>query len=419
MVADWVPIISAAMGAVVGAGTGYNLARPRITITVDRVLVQPSRFAHSEPIQVNASLLARLRESPWLDIAYADAVTSPERTYVTYLEMCRLALVRKTQVSTLYEDRAERFRSLAGAKDWGPLFNEYKLQQEGLWPTARQMVAFGGKVFQSNEASSGVDQDSADPVHPWVDDPEHHIMVVDLEGSLVLGFPYGEAHPAVGTKLKELACRVSLAFAHERAPELVAYFTAIRDHLKQLRGGQDKLLSDVEAELERFDRLQVEFLVSNVGRTGVSIAADGAAEVDMTGYVPDQAGAVPIPMSQVVRMPLRLRRADTVPAAEEEAANASYGKPASDEARPLMLSSGETLRLVATSEDLLRDMQLGEALLSAYKGGERELRLLLGRFAFSRIRRGNRSSLTRIQSGQVLFRDLRFGSLLQGSAKPK
>ena len=134
----------------------------------------------------------------------------------------------------------------------------------------------------------------------------------------------------------------------------------------------------------------------------------------MAGYVHmEKPGSDARPVAENIRVPLRVRRADAISAAEQAALSASPTKLATDEATPILLPAGETLRLVGTSEDLLADLPSGSALSAAYKGGERRLHLLLGRFGRTSWRkRKNASALSRFKSRPVLFRDLRFGNLL-------
>jgi len=411
MVADWVPLVSTPLGAGLGAFATYTLGRSRLALTIDRILVQPSRFANSAPVTVDGKLMQKISDAPGMPARFTDPVSSPERTYVTFLEMASRVLARNVQTSSAVEARAEELRKLADSSDWARLIETYKYHQLDFWSLAELVTARGGTVFHTPDPDD-VDSSDDTQVYPWVEDGGDEDMMVDLPGTKALGFPYRSANPARQTRARALARRTSRAFAYLRKSDLVAYFTAIRDHAQQASVSERALREEVLSELSHFNRLQVEFMLSNVGRSGVSIAADAAASVNLAGYVHTPKGGVTTTVTSDALIDLRVRRADAITTAEEAALLAKETSLGSDESVPVLLAAGETLRLVATSKDLIASQMDGEALTRAYGSAERHLRLVLGRFAPNSRLKPNGEALTRFDSGAVLFRDLRFGNIM-------
>jgi hypothetical protein len=109
------------------------------------------------------------------------------------------------------------------------------------------------------------------------------------------------------------------------------------------------------------------------------------------------------------RIPMRLVDARVHREALEAAKSAKPGELAPDDLVPILVQAGESLRLVATSEEVLRDHALGAQLQAAYGGAERKFTLTMGAFRKRYLNRRNRD-LVRIKSKHLLFRDIRLTS---------
>jgi hypothetical protein len=404
MFSDWVPFVTTPVGAALGAGLAYVLDRSRLSVTIDRISISPSLYATSLPVNTNEDLVAAVERSP-LPLLEMRDVSAPENTYVTYLELLRQRLVTHRKSADITSRAADMLRQAAAAEDFDKVVGRYKVQQESLWSFAEGEARRGRSIF----SRTAVPEDESSREEKYrlhtVDDG----YVVELPGTLNLVFTYNSKRPAHSQAVsKALAERIGKAFCHHIRQDLMDFFGAIRDGAEAAERSCAELEKAVDAELRRFARLEIDFLVSNSGRTGVSVGSDGCASVFLRGYAVTTKGAQTATVPQDVSIPLRVMAEQRAEDLTKAARHASVDDLLSDDTSPIVIQPGETVRLLGVSTELLVENPQAQAIGAAYSAAEREFVLRLVRFRQPPFyARRNRGSMRMITSRRSLFRDLR------------
>jgi hypothetical protein len=396
-----------AIGALTGVLATALATRARVGVSIDRIGISPAAYATSAAVVVNRVLMARIDEIPLGEMAI-HSVSVPESRYVSYLEDVVNAYADHITTFEYAIKVAEELRSLAVSESYDSLTQKYKQQQGMLWTWAEGHTRRGGSVYDT-EQMEDLDIEH-NTVYAGSPTESGGVWVVDLPGTINLVFAYKNvSNTSVMSALEALSLRTAKAFSRQRKTDLIKYFTVVKELMAANLETVKHVRREVVAERARFSRLEIEILVTNVGRTGMSIGPEAEAQIFLEGYraPKDREGRTPTLRDIVVRLGVLTdkavdeRRAGVV--VEDglqrfyDAANGS----------PILIQPGQSLRLVCVSNDRLPDLGEWSAMQAAYSAAERLISVRIAQFRRPRWFHATKSPYKILRSRKVLFRDLR------------
>ncbi|WP_147361967.1 hypothetical protein [Clavibacter phaseoli] len=410
MIAEFAPV-AGPVGALLGAVATYVITRSRLVVTVGQVSIKPSEWANELPVVVSNGLEQQLSMSPW-KYPRIGADTVAESSYVNYLFLLKRELESNDVSSSNLLKILDALRGFAASEDYDKLFELYKYHQRGIygWANAearRGRDFFGGYILLSDDQKAEIDALA-------VDYKNSTAYIVNLPGTMNLIFDWDHvgANTAVAAA-KALAMRAVLAFTSRNKSDLVSYFAGVREAV-ELHGQTERaIIETVEAELDKHSRLEIDILLSNPGRTGVSLDSTAVAEIKLDGYKYKLKNGEGV---RSANSDVRIALAVVTEENAERARLASLQAILQDtEARtvyaPLVVQPGSTVRVIGTSRRLLSTYKNGAAVRSAYSGSERKVLIEVRRFRRPPFyRRHNIDSIKHVRSREVTFRDLAIDS---------
>lgn len=413
MFVEWMPL-AGPIGAVLGASATYWLTRSRMVVTVGHTSISPSDSASDLPVPSNLQLKQEVIASPHRLPILSD-ISVPERTYVWYLMELDQRLEREEASDETSLKSAEELRAHAAAEDFERLIETYKFTQQDLWAWAENEVRRGRTFFSLPWTPSDEEKELLS-AH-YFERPDEDLervagFVVDLPGAVNLGFHWSVKQPIQKNAASQaLAERVVLAILRKKKSDLVEYFQGVRNAIAENLKDAKRLRQSIQQELEQFSRIQVDLLVSNPGRSGISLDYKAGIKIGLKNYpsgsVHREAGRI----SEDVIIEMTVVSEELAERAKKIAREGAVSAAKRGNAVPIVLQPGTTMRIVATSEKLLSSYLHGDALRSAYLGGERKMQVTLLRFRQpSFFQRRNDDTVSMVRSRKILFRNLSAGS---------
>lgn len=397
---EWVPFVAAPAGAIVGATATWFASRPRLGVVIDRISISPSTYATFSPAVIDGDLQVAIEELPF-QLPTISGVASPENTYVNYLVLLQQQFEEQRANFVVASKLSEEMRQLAAIEDFDRLITRYKSQQMNLYTWAEGRERQGSPVFKNSEPLGGSTGLKL-ALHEVEDG-----FVVQIPGTLNLAFLVNmERAPHVVEHSRKFAHRTARAFAAHDRQDLVDYFDGIRDAIDRTISTMDSIRTQLDKEMDRLARLEIDFLVSNTGRTGASIGPSAKADVFLKGYIPasekDKGSA-----ASDIFIPLTILSEDQASDRRTRARQLTRSDLRLEESNPIVIQPGETRRLVGVSSFRLEEVGDSSALRSAYSAAERMLSLTVTRFQQPSPLSFKKSPHKLITSGRTLFRDLR------------
>ncbi|WP_440697002.1 hypothetical protein [Clavibacter nebraskensis] len=373
--------------------------------------IKPSEWANTLSIAVSDQLQQQLSASPW-KYPKVPTDTVAESVYVNYLLLLRRELKAHQVTSVTLLEKLDALRAFAATEDFDKMIELYKVHQRAIYGWANA-EARRGRVFFA-EDTEVTDEQSQELLGMLIERGDAAAYIVNVPGTIDLVFDWDYDGGNVSVEAaRALASRAVLAFTSQSKADLIQYFDGIRAAIINHSGPESKLAETVERELDQHARLQIDILVSNPGRSGVSLDATAAAVIGLKGYKYKELNEGNV---RSVESDVRLALSIVTESHAEYARSTSLEALSSRvEARtiqaPIVLQPGSTVRLIGTSRRLLRHYKNGAAVHNAYAGSERSVRIEVRRFRRPPFfRRQNIDSVKHVKSRNVVFKDLNIDS---------
>lgn len=227
---------------------------------------------------------------------------------------------------------------------------------------------------------------------------DKEILQIPLRGPRDISIPQFGPN-AYQANIRELSRRVSRAFAYEDDRALLEIANRIlagADHQRQI--GQD-LLSLVRSELDPYRRIVVEGVISNKGRTALSLSNRSKMAILMRGYTYSHNGKSEKILDDI-DIDLELGGSVGVHKPTEPSDHAiethEYDV---DFSSPLVVTAGQSRRFVCRSKSVLQSLSNWTELVQAFQGSDRKCYIALGLLTAH-------GDVKAVYSPNLLFRDL-------------
>jgi hypothetical protein len=401
----YLPLITAAFGALLGGTLAYWLQRARPVVVIDSIRRTIENSDETLNTQVNRSVIQQLNEyERILDLEAIDEKESiTERSYVLVLSRARRDLQDEIQNYLPRVQAAARefqLHLLSGELDRAD--QSFARDTYLMWePLAVATSTHRKEIFSGSRPS------------PAKAKPEsrvaHHKVTVD-DGDFIIDMP-GTFNAVLGSTnypmskrptIERVAHRVADALAYRDIEDLHAVADAVQAIAEDRAERARSLLALLEEELTPHRRFVVEGIVANAGRTAFSVSNRCKFVIRLSRRRPPSRNVLSDPEltlrlaapSAGSRPPAIYIDADhrTAPSHESEATL--------DFSTPLLVPPGQAQRFVCVSDLPAVALTSAAEILGAFDRENMPSYLVLGSIG------NRRRQFSAIYSRDVLFRDL-------------
>ncbi|MGD3108787.1 hypothetical protein ACO1BR_21245 [Streptomyces sp. YGL11-2] len=390
-------VAGAIIGAILGPLATYWFQRAKPKILIDGVSLSVDHPSSTAPAKVNSSLKRRLdnyegQTGKSRELNVTEGVN--ESVYVSTFKDTQHWLANDIEISIpTLQEIAKQFQALLLSKRYTEAFNVFATECIPLFWFLEVSCIRGelGKDFPDINYSGRVRR--------------HKIITTDKKGlQIPLGGPYDIRIPLVGpnayqANIRELSRRVSKAFAYEDDQALLQIANHILVGAKRQREIGQELLGLVNSELKPYRRIVIEGVISNKGRTALSLSNRSKMVILMKGYTYSRNGKT----EQIL---------DDIDIDLEVGGSVGVHKPAEpsdhaietheydiDFSSPLVITPGQSRRFACRSKSTLHSLSNWTELARVFKGSDRKCYIALGLLT-------TRGDVKPVYSTNLLFRDL-------------
>ncbi|MET8162876.1 hypothetical protein ABZT34_01220 [Streptomyces sp. NPDC005329] len=387
----------AIVGAIIGALVTYWIQRARTRVLIDGVSLSVNHPSTTAPAKVNSSLKRRLDSyeghvGKSQELEVTKGVNESE--YVSTFKDTEHWLANDIDISIpTLQEIGGKFQTLLLSKRYLDAFSVFASECIPLfWFLAVSCIRGElGRDFLNTSYDGKARKHKIVTTHK-------ELLQIPLPGPHDISVPKFGPN-AYQANIRELARRVSKAFAYEDDQALLEIANHILAGAEHQRDIGQELLSLVRTELNPYRRIVVEGVISNKGRTALSLSNRSKMVLLMKGYTYSRNGKSEKILDDI-DIDLELGGSVGVHKPAEPSNHAIETHEYDiDFSSPLVVTAGQSRRFVCRSTSLLQALSNWAELEQAFQGSDRKCYIALGLLTA-------RGDVKAVYSRDLLFRDL-------------
>ncbi len=405
----WASVITAVIGASLGATLAYWLQRARPIVIIDSIRLTVERSSDKVRTRVSRSLEQALkayeRELGFSSSSGKGAIET-EQDYVTALTRAQSALEDEIETALpRLKDMARKLREDVISDDYESMDRHFARDSSVLWePLATAIVRgqFSFPMVSPGDKARGFLQKPKEDTKFHDTEELSNEVVIDMPGPYRVALGFINASGVKDSKLESAGKRLANAIKYRNRSDLLIAIQGIRTIAEDRLVRVKELADKVAQELEPHKRFVIEGTVANSGRTSFSVSNLCKMVIAMKGY-PSSGGTDELQDDVEILLDLGVPSAakalEVYVNTDKETYSGVQGEKGIDYSTPLLVQSGQSQRFTCVS-NTATSLPLSVELLQAFKGGNEDCYIALSSI------RNRRRQFAVMYSRRVKFRDL-------------